>query len=180
MNQITYEKRVEVYKEALKQNGMKGQMIVALEEMSEIQKEICKMLRGKGNLDHLAEEIADATIMLEQLRLMHYINDLVCMKMDEKVQRLAKDLKMEIPDEKGMEAESTKMDGIWKEVGRRLYWKPDFLLGSNDKCWTLTCQACGSMGNHAENDRYCPNCGVEFDGPPEVPDEWKQEQREAD
>jgi len=46
MNEINYEKRVEVYQEALKQYGQWMQMIVALEELSEIQKEICKELRG--------------------------------------------------------------------------------------------------------------------------------------
>lgn len=94
MNEINYEKRVKVYQEALKQYGQWMQMIVALEELSEIQKEICKELRGEGDLNHLAEEIADATIMLEQLRMMHKINELVCRKMDEKVARLASNLGM--------------------------------------------------------------------------------------
>ena len=39
-------------------------------------------------LDHLAEEIADATIMLEQLRQMFNINDSVCSWMDYKIAAL--------------------------------------------------------------------------------------------
>lgn len=88
MNKIPYEQRAQVYTNALICFGETAQMVMALEELSECQKEICKKLRGYSNLDHLAEEIADATIMLEQLRLFFGLNDLVCEKMDEKVKRL--------------------------------------------------------------------------------------------
>lgn len=88
MNKIPYEKRVLVYSDALEHFGETIQMVMALEELSECQKEICKRLRGYNNREHLAEEIADATIMLEQLRFFLGLNDLVCGKMDMKVQRL--------------------------------------------------------------------------------------------
>lgn len=88
MNKIPYEQRAQVYTNALICFGETAQMVMALEELSECQKEICKKMRGYSNLDHLAEEIADATIMLEQLRLFFGLNDLVCEKMDQKVQRL--------------------------------------------------------------------------------------------
>ena len=88
MNKIAYEQRVQVYAKALAHFGKANQLVVALEELSECQKEICKTMRGSSNLDHLAEEIADAAIMLEQVRMIFGLNDLVCEKMDEKVQRL--------------------------------------------------------------------------------------------
>lgn len=88
MNKIPYEERVRVYEQALETYGKANQSIVAIEELSECAKEVCKVLRGEGNLDHLAEEIADATIVLEQLRLIFDINDLVCEHMDAKVARL--------------------------------------------------------------------------------------------
>ena len=88
VNKIPYEQRAEVYTKALACYGENTQMMMALEELSECQKEICKKLRGYSNDDHLAEEIADATIMLEQLRLFFGLNDLVCEKMDDKVRRL--------------------------------------------------------------------------------------------
>jgi hypothetical protein len=88
MNKIPYEERKVVYAYALIRYGNANQLVVALEELSECQKEICKVMRGDGNLEHLAEEIADATIMLEQVRLMYGLNELVCKKMDEKVKRL--------------------------------------------------------------------------------------------
>ena len=88
MNKISYEERCKTYMNALIAYGDRAQMIVALEELSECQKEICKILRGGENFSHLAEEIADATIMLEQVRNMFNINDLVCEHMDSKILRL--------------------------------------------------------------------------------------------
>lgn len=88
MNKISYEERVRVYTHAFVNNGERTQMIVALEELSECQKEICKFLRGNGDAGHLAEEIADATICLEQMRYIFGLNSLVCEKMDEKILRL--------------------------------------------------------------------------------------------
>ena len=85
---IPYEERRKVYSKALATWGDRAQMIVAIEELSECQKEICKILRGGENFPHLAEEIADATIMLEQLRLIFNINDDVNECMDAKIRRL--------------------------------------------------------------------------------------------
>lgn len=82
--------RLAVYEEAIAKYGMRLQLVVAIEELSECQKEICKMLRVDGNnIDHLAEEVADATIMLEQIQYMYGISADVCKYMNEKVQRLA-------------------------------------------------------------------------------------------
>ena len=88
MNKISYEERTLAYKTALMVYGKSNQLVVALEELSEVQKEICKAMRGRTDLDHMAEEIADATIMLEQVRQIYGLNNLVCKKMDEKIKRL--------------------------------------------------------------------------------------------
>ena len=95
MNKINYEERAKVYADALATFGTGMQLIVALEELSEAQKEICKSLRGKVNPEHLAEEVADAIIMLEQVRQMFGINDAVCRVMDEKVMRLKRRIEAE-------------------------------------------------------------------------------------
>ena len=95
MNTIDYPERVAVYKRAIEQNGAQLQSVVALEELSEAQKEICKFLRGCGSIDNLAEEVADATIMLEQIRVIFHINEAVGNWMDRKVQRLAERIKKE-------------------------------------------------------------------------------------
>ncbi len=88
MNAISYEERAKVYADALTTFGANCQLVVALEEMSELQKEICKALRGEINPAHLAEELADATIMLEQLRQIFGLNEPVCEMMDSKIIRL--------------------------------------------------------------------------------------------
>lgn len=85
---IPYEDRAKVYINALVHYGDRDQMVKAVEELAECQQTICKAILGQGNIDHLAEEVADATIMLEQIRLYFGINDRVIQYMDEKVQRL--------------------------------------------------------------------------------------------
>lgn len=87
-NRIPYSARKEIYTHALFAFGQQAQMVVAIEELSEVQKELCKVMRGKGDMNHLAEEIADATIMLEQMRYFLGLNEQVCRIMDEKIQRL--------------------------------------------------------------------------------------------
>lgn len=93
MNQVPYEDRCKVYTNALIQYGDRKQMVKCVEELAECQQAICKIILGGENFDHLAEEVADATIMLEQMRLMFNINDRVCEYMDEKVLRLDRRLK---------------------------------------------------------------------------------------
>ena len=88
MNKIDYPERCKTYANAILAFGEQNQLIVAIEELSECQKEICKILRGGEDFRNLAEEVADATIMLEQIRLMFNINDCVCNFMDEKIKRL--------------------------------------------------------------------------------------------
>lgn len=64
---MTHEEEYELYKQVIEKNGVAAQMIVAVEELSELQKEICKFLRDKGNLDHLAEEFVDVEITMSEL-----------------------------------------------------------------------------------------------------------------
>lgn len=92
-NRISFEDRKKVYTKALIAYGDRMQMTVAVEELAECQKEICKILRGGENFPHLAEEIADATIMLEQMRIMFNINEQVCDYMDQKIWRLEERLR---------------------------------------------------------------------------------------
>lgn len=89
---MIYEERKAVYEDAIHAYGVQAQLLMVLEEMSELQKEICKNFRGKDNRLAIAEECADLTIMLEQLRLIYGINDDVNIQMDLKVRRLAERL----------------------------------------------------------------------------------------
>lgn len=83
------EEKNRLYRKAIDYYGEMSQSLVAIEEMSELTKEICKRFRGKDDYDALAEEIADVTIMLEQLQLMHSIKDLVKHQKEVKLRRLA-------------------------------------------------------------------------------------------
>lgn len=77
-----------VYNAALVKYGAENQMIVAVEELSECQKEVCKILRGGRDFRHLAEEIADSMIMLEQLTMIFSLQDCVENYMELKINRL--------------------------------------------------------------------------------------------
>ena len=96
MNRIPYEERKRVYETAVDRWGIKPQLLMVLEEMSELQKEICKCFRGANNLEAIAEETADVTIMLEQIRLIFGSNEMVCEAMDRKVTRLAERLGLDV------------------------------------------------------------------------------------
>lgn len=63
----------EFYKKIVDTYG-KQQVVIAIEELSELQKELCKALRCKTNFDNIAEEIADVEIMLEQMKIYFGIN----------------------------------------------------------------------------------------------------------
>lgn len=92
MAKITYSKRAEVYRCALDAYKAENQLIVAVEELSELQKELCKVLRGEGNAEALAEEMADVSIMMEQLRLLFDMDERIGEVMDEKIMRLARNI----------------------------------------------------------------------------------------
>lgn len=66
---------IEVMESAIDFYGIQLQTVVAIEEMSELQKELTKFLRGKGNKEALTEEVADALIMITQIQLMYKISD---------------------------------------------------------------------------------------------------------
>lgn len=58
----------DIYEQAIKKWGKELQMVVAIEELSELQKSICKYLRG--GVSNAEEEIADVKIVLRQLEIM--------------------------------------------------------------------------------------------------------------
>lgn len=54
--------------------GTQQQDIVCIEELSELQKELTKSLRGKENRKHLIEEIAHCYISIDMIKRTHNIN----------------------------------------------------------------------------------------------------------
>lgn len=93
---IPYEERREIYEAAIAHYGMRNQIWVAVEEMSELTKELAKLRRHKGTtVDALVDEIADVTIMMEQLRLIFKANEKVQSRIDFKVHRLQERVSLE-------------------------------------------------------------------------------------
>ncbi len=65
-------------KEAVDRWGKTAQLLMLLEEMSELQKEVLKnMNRSQDNVREIAEETADVLIMLDQLVYIYDIQDLL-------------------------------------------------------------------------------------------------------
>lgn len=78
----------ELLRHAIEAYGPDMQMTVAIEEMAELTKELCKYKRGIGSKEHIAEEIADVEIMLEQLKLIFDVRDPVRLWKNDKIERL--------------------------------------------------------------------------------------------
>lgn len=76
-----------VYAAALEKFGGKMQATVCIEELSELQKELCKYIRSGGDPDHIAEEIADVLITVAQI--LFDCAEAVARWSDAKVARLA-------------------------------------------------------------------------------------------
>ena len=87
-----YSDELKVLQRALDTYGSLPQIVMVFEEMSELQKELCKYLRGKYSPANIAEEIADVEIMLEQMKMLFCCADDVRDGRRRKVARLKKRL----------------------------------------------------------------------------------------
>lgn len=77
--------------DALRIYGTQSQITMVFEEMAELQKELCKFLRGSvdgESLARIAEEIADVEIMLDQMKLEFRCADAVRSAREAKIERL--------------------------------------------------------------------------------------------
>ena len=50
---MNHKEIIDTYKQAIDTYGVRAQKLMAIEEMSELTKEICKDFRGKLNREHL-------------------------------------------------------------------------------------------------------------------------------
>ncbi len=78
-----------IYKDALEIFGATSQKIMLLEEMSELTKELCKELRDRGNIDNIAEEVADVEIVLAQIKQIYNISEQVEAQKNYKLNRFS-------------------------------------------------------------------------------------------
>ena len=82
--------------------GADKQMLIAIEELSELQKAIVKYFRKptEETKNDISEEMADVYVMLKQLEIMHKNDTEVQKNIDYKIKRLQERIKKE---EKGYE-----------------------------------------------------------------------------
>lgn len=86
-------KKEELYDEAIKKFGAPMQLVVCIEEMAELAKELTKAYRGYRNNAHLAEEIADVEITVEQMKRYFKLEIPVKCQKDKKLLRLEERIK---------------------------------------------------------------------------------------
>ena len=87
----------EILQQAILKFGVKAQLNVALEELAELQKEICKQFRGQGVRNNIIEEVADVYIMLEQIKLIFEVsNEELIKAKTKKLMRLQRLLESEV------------------------------------------------------------------------------------
>ena len=67
--------RNKAYRKFVKAWGEGAQLVMVLEETAELQKEVCKTIRGRVNAIELIDEMADVRVMLEQLQFIYGITD---------------------------------------------------------------------------------------------------------
>ena len=79
----------EIMRAAIDVFGPTAQRIKAIEEMSELAKELCKDALAPGRDEHIAEEIADVEIMIAQLKHIYKNHESVKSWKKEKILRLA-------------------------------------------------------------------------------------------
>ncbi len=82
----------EIYEDAIKTFGPKHQIIKAIEELSELVTALARYSLGEGNLDNIAEEIADVEVMCEQLIMIFKNLRLVLEIKEQKTERLRRTL----------------------------------------------------------------------------------------
>ena len=58
-----------IYKEIIEESGTDILLVIAIEEMSELTKELTKTIRGYRRRNEVIEEIGDVKIMLEELEI---------------------------------------------------------------------------------------------------------------
>jgi methyl-accepting chemotaxis protein len=87
----------EIDRKALETWGLDLQIIITVEELSELQKALCKFLRHKEKecttiLESISEEIADVEVMINQIKMAFQNHDFVAQKKVEKLQKVSERL----------------------------------------------------------------------------------------
>lgn len=81
------EEQIKLYGLALSLYGIDAQMMMLIEECAELLDAIAKLKRGRVNIADVVTELADVSIMVEQIALYFGMDDFVSEK-DSKLNRL--------------------------------------------------------------------------------------------
>lgn len=91
--------------------GKEHQLIICMEEMAELTKELSKNLRGHHNFREIAEEVADVEVMLEQVKLIFELREAAAEEKEAKLLRLRE----RIIKDTGRQDYSTSLCRKWLE-----------------------------------------------------------------
>lgn len=96
-------------------------LIITMEELSELQKEISKMIRGTGNRYDLIQEIADVQVGIEWLKILFKIDDeditkAINVKLDQMKER---DELLEATIREAEKGKEDIIDGINSDLSRK-------------------------------------------------------------
>ena len=105
-------KKKDIYNKAKQVYGIDTQVTKAVEELAELQKELCKFLLDDGNMEHITEEIADVKVMIEQLELIFECKDKVKLIKKAKIQRLSDSLDEEQPKHLTFDCADCQHNGV--------------------------------------------------------------------
>ena len=83
----------ETYEEALRLWGIEDQIFMLMEETSELVNAICKLRRGRVELPDVVTELADVSIMVEQMILAFDVESAFVEEKARKIERLKERLK---------------------------------------------------------------------------------------
>lgn len=113
--------KFEFIKATTKLHGKRTKLIVAIEELSELTKELTKDLRGEGNRDHIIEEICDVDLMLSQLYWIYKVQreeavDIINFKIERQKER-DKELRLDHEFEEARNGKAYKnVDELFEEL----------------------------------------------------------------
>lgn len=74
-NPMPKSEQADILKKSIEHNGTETELVIIMEELSELIQQVSKRYRGKNYAMHLLEEMADVYICLDELKLMTGITD---------------------------------------------------------------------------------------------------------
>lgn len=84
----TFRTDEDIYRDALNVWGAQNRIFKLFEEMAELTASICHHMESRDTVEHIAEEIADMRIMLEQIEFLYQVKGMAERIRQEKLDRL--------------------------------------------------------------------------------------------